>query len=141
MARTVKEWIAKHDDATIPTDVQLRVWNRAGGCCQSCTRKIMTGEPKHIDHIAPLADGGEHRERNLQLLCVACHRPKTAAENSERARVKRKAKAVHGFVVDAPKMQGRPFPKTTKSARREKAATSKLPLPGPKPLYAKEAAE
>lgn len=36
------------------------------------------------DHILPLADGGTWELSNGQLLCVPCHRHKTAAENSRR---------------------------------------------------------
>ena len=38
-----------------------------------------------VDHIVPVADGGHPFDpANLQTLCEACHREKTAAENSER---------------------------------------------------------
>lgn len=33
-----------------------------------------------IDHIVALSMGGEHAIRNMQLLCVRCHRRKTTAE-------------------------------------------------------------
>jgi len=133
--RALPEWIAKHDDAPIPSRVQLRLWERSGGSCQSCGRKIMTGETKHFDHKVPLADGGEHREANLQVLCVACHKAKTVTENRERARVRRKAKAALGLVEKAPKLQGRPFDTTRKAHNRRKKAQEKLPVPPPRPLY------
>lgn len=40
----------------------------------------------HVDHIVPLADSGAHCIRNLQMLPADVHAPKTAAENSRRAR-------------------------------------------------------
>jgi 5-methylcytosine-specific restriction protein A len=97
MARTVSEWVGKTDDAAIPGDVKLRIWNRAKGHCQICTRKILAGEVKHFDHIKPLADGGRHAEKNLQIACVACHATKTAGEATERAKVKAVAKSVLGL--------------------------------------------
>lgn len=86
MPRTVPEWIGKTDDARIPTSVLLRVTDRQNGHCKECT--ATTG--LDADHIEPLADGGEHRESNLQMLCTKHHRLKTAREAMERATVRRK---------------------------------------------------
>lgn len=97
MARTLPEWIGKHDDAAIPDEVKLRIWNRAKGHCEICTRKILAGEPKHFDHITPLANGGRHAEKNLQIACISCHGKKTAVEATERAKVKAVAKSVLGL--------------------------------------------
>lgn len=114
MARTIPEWIGKHDDAAIPGVVKLRIWNRAKGFCEICTRKILAGEPKHFDHIKPLADGGRHAEKNLQIACVACHTEKTAGEATERAKVKAVAKSVLGLKRPKQKIPSAPFPKSDK---------------------------
>lgn len=37
------------------------------------------------DHIVPLVDGGTFDIENLQTLCLACHKQKTAREASARA--------------------------------------------------------
>ena len=95
--RSVDEWIGKTDDSKIPGDVKLRIWNRAKGFCEICTRKILAGEPKHFDHVKPLADGGRHAEKNLQIACVSCHTTKTAGEATERAKVRAVAKSVLGL--------------------------------------------
>lgn len=137
MARTVKEWIGETDDQRAPPRVRLRVFDREGGKCHIC-RQVIIGKKWALDHVKALINGGENRETNLAPVHIACHAEKTAQDVAEKARIAAKRRK-HIGIVDAPKMQGRPFPKTTKSARREKAATSKLPLPGPKPLYAKEA--
>ena len=94
--RTVPEWRGKTDDAAIPDRVKLRAFERAGGCCQECGRKIVA-ETWHCDHITPLWDGGEHREGNLQCLCVGCHWLKTGAEASQRAEGRRHRKRVAGI--------------------------------------------
>lgn len=39
----------------------------------------------HLDHIVPLADGGQHGVQNLQTLCPACHKIKTAHEATIRS--------------------------------------------------------
>ncbi|MGJ7039191.1 5-methylcytosine-specific restriction endonuclease McrA [Shinella sp. BE166] len=120
MSRAIPEWTGKHDDAAIPGDVKLRIWNRAKGFCEICTRKILAGEPKHFDHIKPLADGGRHAEKNLQIACVACHADKTAAEATERAKVKAVAKSVLGLKASPAKpLRGAAFPKSSKPERRD----------------------
>ncbi|WP_127524641.1 HNH endonuclease signature motif containing protein [Mesorhizobium sp. Z1-4] len=133
MARSTREWIAKHDDAAIPPRVQLRIWERANGHCQICTRKIMAGETKHFDHIVPLADGGEHRETNLQVACVACHKDKTSEEAAERSKVRGKAKSVYGFKAPKQKIPGRGFGLSEHKAKRLSRTTQSLP---PKRLFA-----
>jgi 5-methylcytosine-specific restriction endonuclease McrA len=32
---------------------------------------------KHVDHVLPLAKGGPHSTKNLQLLCPPCNRSKS----------------------------------------------------------------
>lgn len=78
--RTVPEWIADHDDQAIPPRVQLRVYEKHNGICPKCTRKL---QPRKwaCDHIQALINGGEHRESNLQPLCISpCHSDKTRAD-------------------------------------------------------------
>jgi 5-methylcytosine-specific restriction protein A len=111
MVRTVDEWRGRSDDHVPPPKVQLRIWERARGRCQICTRKLMGGDKWECDHIVPLADGGENREGNLQVACASCHRRKTSAENSERARVRSKAKAHAGIKT----RKGPPMPGTKAS--------------------------
>jgi 5-methylcytosine-specific restriction endonuclease McrA len=37
-----------------------------------------------IDHVTPLADGGEDVPENMQLLCSGCHADKTRTESMAR---------------------------------------------------------
>jgi hypothetical protein len=122
--RSVTEWIGKTDDVAIPPAVKLRIWNRANGNCQICTRRILAGEVKHYDHVTPLADGGTHSEGNLQIACVACHAEKTAVEATARAKVRAKAKSVLGINRPKQSIQSAPFPKSPKADR-----PAKTPLP------------
>jgi 5-methylcytosine-specific restriction enzyme A len=49
---------------------------------------VICGSGKRIigDHIREIKDGGERLdERNVQLLCHACHQRKTARERAKRA--------------------------------------------------------
>lgn len=90
MTRSTAEWIASHDDAHIPARVKVRVFNHAGGRCAACTLPIRGSLLPAYDHIIALVNGGQHRESNLQLLCVPCHQIKTGADVAEKSRVYRK---------------------------------------------------
>jgi hypothetical protein len=58
----------------IPSHVRIYVWQRDGGRCVECS----SNENLEYDHIIPFAKGGANTERNLQLLCGACNRLKSA---------------------------------------------------------------
>lgn len=53
-------------------DVRRMIYNRAGGRCQLCGRKI-TYEELTLDHIVPLAMGGKDCVSNLQVADAACN--------------------------------------------------------------------
>jgi len=46
--------------------------------CVICTKSILNCF--HMDHITPLARGGKHHERNIQLLCPTCNVRKSAKD-------------------------------------------------------------
>jgi 5-methylcytosine-specific restriction endonuclease McrA len=46
------------------------------GICGICRVEVVNGEPVEIDHIIPLARGGAHGQRNLQLAHRLCNRRK-----------------------------------------------------------------
>jgi 5-methylcytosine-specific restriction endonuclease McrA len=88
MTRAIPEWIATHDDQAIPTRVKIRVFDLFNGKCQICELPVTTAA---YDHRVALINGGAHRESNLQLLCVPCHKGKTksdVAKKSKTARVR-----------------------------------------------------
>jgi 5-methylcytosine-specific restriction enzyme A len=90
MTRKVEEWIADNDDQAIPARVKVRTFDKHGGKCAVCTLPIVGKLRPAYDHIVALINGGQHRERNLQLLCVPCHEIKTCADVAEKSRVYRK---------------------------------------------------
>jgi len=103
--RSVPEWIGATPDAQIPRRVWLRVFERAGGKCASCTRKIGPADTWQCDHVVALINGGRNAEGNLQVLCGWCHHFKTAedvATKSKTARVRAKHLGIRG--------KGRPMP-------------------------------
>lgn len=69
---------------TIPVEIVRRVWDRDDGRCQYCGidaqslsyydggRKRWMGRA-HLDHITPLALGGEDTVDNLVVACYRCN--------------------------------------------------------------------
>ena len=100
--RSVPEWIGKTDNTPIPPRVKLRIYDRANGRCANCGNKVL---PAEYDHIERLKDGGENRERNIQLLCRPCHSAKSSTERTEGAKVD-SIKAKH---IGAKSRKGRGF--------------------------------
>lgn len=58
----------------IPKSVKDSVWRRDGGKCTTCGSQ----EFLEFDHIIPFSLGGSNTYRNVQLLCQACNRKKSA---------------------------------------------------------------
>lgn len=46
--------------------------------CRMCEENGLTTPGAEMDHIVPLHKGGNNDDDNLQMLCVECHRRKTA---------------------------------------------------------------
>lgn len=63
-----------------PPKVRVQAFDRAGGHCECCTRKLMPGDA-HYDHVVPDALGGEPTIDNCAVLCRACHGAKTAGKD------------------------------------------------------------
>ena len=127
MARTVKEWIGKNDDAAIPTSVKRRIVNRQDGCCALTGRPFGPGNKPEFDHKVALWLGGEHRESNLQAICKDEHKAKTKAEATVRAKVNSQHDKHIGLKNPKGSIPGRGFPKSGKSPRIDKSALPTLP--------------
>ena len=65
----------RHARAAIPSSVRQEVWRRDGGVCVKC------GSRRNLeyDHIVPVSKGGSNTVRNIELLCEACNRSKSAS--------------------------------------------------------------
>lgn len=114
--RKVDEWIGSSPDAAIPPRVRLRVFERYGGTCQLTGRKIMPGDKWDLDHVKPLAMGGEHRESNLQPVLKSAHIEKTKHDVAELAKARRLA-AKHAGIE---KRKGKPMPGSKASGWKRK---------------------
>src|SRR4051812_19356391 len=115
MSRELPEWIATNDNQAIPRRVKERVHRRAGGGCAECTLPIVGKLLPAYDHKTALINGGQHREANLQLLCVPCHAVKTKADVAEKAIVYRKRSKHLGI-----KQSSRPMPGSRASGLRKR---------------------
>jgi len=87
--RKVPEWIGKTPDSKVPPRVRLRVFEAHSGICALSGRKITAGDKWDLDHKQALANGGEHRESNLQPAIREEHRKKTAEDVRMKAKDRR----------------------------------------------------
>lgn len=104
--RSVAEWVGATPDAAIPPRVRLRVFEANGGTCALTGRKIRPGDEWDCDHIRALANGGEHRETNLQPVLRAAHREKTKADVALKAKADRVRKKHLGIKTAKAKLPG-----------------------------------
>lgn len=59
--------------AKIGARLRAMVLERDGFKCVRCGAMAATGSTLHIDHIIPVAQGGNSDESNLQTLCFRCN--------------------------------------------------------------------
>ena len=102
------------------------IFDEQGGCCRKCRAILFTFE---VDHRVPLALGGTNERRNLEALCVPCHRAKTVVDVKRIAKAKRLA-SKHGTDPNArPRkakrpIQSRPFPQGAHPGTTEAGPTT-----------------
>jgi 5-methylcytosine-specific restriction endonuclease McrA len=92
MARLERERNIRNADERRAQRMKRRARKREA-VCSCCTAKqfaefyaVAALVCYQVDHIVPLADGGAHCIKNLQMLPVDVHAKKTAEENSRRRR-------------------------------------------------------
>ena len=78
--------------STLWKKIRACIFERDGYLCQRCKRKdllkpVELHGPNHgvCDHVVPVAEGGTDDETNLETICQACCKEKTA-EESKRGR-------------------------------------------------------
>lgn len=96
MSRSLPEWVGKTADTPAPPRVRVRVFQRTGGCCHVCTRKIAAGDRWECDHVVAVINGGANRESNLAPICGNCHPAKTADDVSTKSKTYRMAAKAAG---------------------------------------------
>jgi hypothetical protein len=67
----------------IPTELRQLVLRRAAGRCEYCELSQEGQEATfHIDHVVPVAAGGQTIAENLALACVSCSLRKAARQTA-----------------------------------------------------------
>jgi len=54
--------------------------------CVNCEQNGLVAAGEELDHILPIYKGGTNEDSNLQMLCIECHRKKTATDLGVRYR-------------------------------------------------------
>lgn len=69
---------------------RMRLFDAHGGICHICGREIDgVREGFEVEHLIPLAMGGDDDESNCAPAHVACHREKTATDKGQIAKANR----------------------------------------------------
>ena len=80
----------------IPVFLRKLVFRRAENRCEYCQLSQKGQEATfHVDHIIPIASGGETTAENLALACVSCSLRKGAKEWAIDPETKREVKLFH----------------------------------------------
>jgi len=127
MARTVKPWVGKTDDAMPPKSVKLRILDRQQNLCAITGLPFDAKHKPQFDHKTPLWLGGANSEENLQAIRSDPHKAKTSAEAKVRGKVM--ANAAKHVLSSAPAkpLKGRGFtPPAPKSRALSKALPSRV---------------
>jgi 5-methylcytosine-specific restriction enzyme A len=61
----------------VGVEQRRRIRVRDNYTCRMCRRPVRIGE---VDHIIALENGGTNDDDNQQLLCIECHKVKTAID-------------------------------------------------------------
>ena len=69
---TQAKYIVQNGRIRFPQEIRKMIYHNADGRCVLCGRKI-TYNNMTMDHIKPLAMGGEDSVENLQCTCSACN--------------------------------------------------------------------
>ena len=75
---------------TISTKRRVELFKAHDGVCHICGLKIQAGEGWDVEHIIPLAMGGDDDEPNWAPAHRKCHSAKSRADFSNIARAKRR---------------------------------------------------
>lgn len=107
-----------------------QAYARSSGRCENkaCGAVLRPGK-FHYDHILPDALGGKPTLANCQVLCVGCHKAKTAKEDVPRIRKADRQRKAHIGAKPPPKHEIRNAPAPVRPPQRK---ASKPPGEGSK---------
>jgi len=75
---------------SISTRERVSIFQSAGGLCHICGGRIAIGDSWDVEHVIPLAQGGEDGGENLKPAHTRCHKGKSAKDATDTARAKRR---------------------------------------------------
>jgi 5-methylcytosine-specific restriction enzyme A len=93
---------------------KVQAFERAGGKCENCGRKLYPGDINY-DHRIPDGCGGEPTLDNCNVQCKSCHAVKTKSDRRDIARVARIVRRHIGA-----EHRGRPMPGSKRSGLRKR---------------------
>lgn len=91
---------------SVSTRERTALFQRWNGECHICGGRIGVGEAWDVEHVIPLAQGGEDGGDNLRPAHRKCHSSKTKDDAANTARAKRREAAHIGAKTTARPMPG-----------------------------------
>ena len=75
---------------TISTKARTALFLKRGGVCHLCGGAVSAGEKWELEHLIPVAMGGDDEEHNWFVAHVKCHASKTKDDVANIAKAKRR---------------------------------------------------
>ena len=100
---------------------KAKIIERAAGRCEKCKAVLKAGEGQ-VDHILPCELGGQPTVANGRLICIPCHKEKTAADVRQIRKSDRQRDKFTGAMRKEPSLKSAGFPKR----QREKPPLTKI---------------
>ncbi|MFN3833443.1 MAG: HNH endonuclease [Allorhizobium sp.] len=100
---------------------KAKIIERAAGRCEKCKAALKAGDGQ-VDHILPCELGGQPTVANGRLICIPCHKEKTAADVRQIRKSDRQRDKFTGAMRKPSTLTGQGFPKR----QREKPPLTKV---------------
>jgi len=100
---------------TISSKQRLKLFQDHSGVCHICGGKINVGESWEVEHIIPIAMGGDDEPSNWRPAHTKCHKGKTKEDVTAIAKAKRREALHNGIKISRTPM---PFGKNSKWKRK-----------------------
>lgn len=101
---------------SLSTKQRAAIFLAGDGCCHLCGGKITPGQAWEVEHIIPLAMGGDDEGDNLRPAHAKCHRAKTSEDLTAVAKAKRREAKHRGWKAASK----RPMPGSRASGWKQK---------------------
>lgn len=99
---------------------RLAVWDRCGGHCERCGRKIVGKLKPEYDHIVPKNRGGDNTLENCACLCNECHDLKTFKPIDGDVPQYAKSERIRKRAAGVARAPSRPIPGSRRSRLKKK---------------------